>query len=168
MAHRGHRGGKVIDQLVWCGWGFSFPALSAGTSAQTFFAAQASPQTIMRTRGQLAAYMDTTLAPGIQVEIAVGIIIVPEGSGTTAAWDPIDDTNAPWMYYSRFMLGYEEYVTDVIDCPGITSYRETIDVKAMRKMKTDTEAQIVVRNATVLSAGAINLTATGRVLIGHR
>ena len=120
----------------------------------------------MRIRGELVAYIDAASAPTKLVDVAVGIALVPEGSGTTVLWSPITDEDAPWWYYERFVLGYEEMVTDVIDVPGITSFRSTIDVKGMRIIRPDVEAQIVVENATLQSASSVNVALTARVLFG--
>ena len=158
---------RKIDNLRWLGFRGEAAALSAGSSAVELVAAGPIPDTIMRTRGELVAYMDTTLAPGILVDVAVGFIIVPEGTGSTVLWAPITDPNAPWFFYSRFTLGYEEQVTDVIDAQGLTVYRQTIDSKAMRKSPPDTEIQMVTQNSTILSAGAVNVVAGGRILLGN-
>ena len=168
MARRRNTGGKVIDQTFWVGVGAAFPAQSAGAVAVANqpLSALATVRTIMRTRLNIVSYIDTASAPGKQVEIAVGGILVPEGTGTTVLWSPITDANAPWFFYTRFVIGYEEMVTDVIDIPGISSYREMIDSKAMRRVKADTETQIVVENATILTAASVNTVVTGRVLVG--
>jgi len=123
--------------------------------------------TIMRTRGQLMASIDGASAPGKAVRVGIGFVIVPEGTGSTVLWAPLTDPNAPWFFYSTFVLGYEEMVTDVVDVPGLSSYRETIDSKAMRKGPPDTEVQVVFENATILSASSVNLFVQGRFLLGN-
>jgi len=141
--------------------------VSAGSTALNFITATSDPpETLMRIRGELVAYIDAASAPTKLVDVAVGIALVPEGSGTTVLWSPITDEDAPWWYYERFVLGYEEMVTDVIDVPGITSFRSTIDVKGMRIIRPDVEAQIVVENATLQSASSVNVALTARVLFG--
>ena len=170
MAHprasRGRRG-REIESTRWSGGSVLFSAQSAGTAAAVFINASADPpETLMRMRGELTAYLDSTSAPGGLIEVGIGVALVPEGSGTTVTWSPLTDDDAPWWYYDRFVLGYEEMVADVIDVPGITSFRKTIDVKGMRIIRPDVEAQIVVENVTLLNADGVNLQVSARVLFG--
>jgi len=158
---------RKIDNVRWIGWGAGVAALSAGQDAQVVLTATAIPDIIMRTRGQLFAYIDAAQAPASLIEVAVGFILVPQGTTTAVLWSPITDPNAPWFWYTRFALGYEEYVIDVIDAPGASVYRETIDSKAMRKAPPDTEVQMVVEQATLNGAASVNLHTSGRFLIGN-
>jgi len=120
----------------------------------------------MRIRGELVAYIDGLQAPPALVDCAVGVHIVPGGSGTTVTAAPITDPNAPWLLYERFTLGYEEYVTDVIDNPGLTMFRKVIDVKGMRIIRPDVEMQVVFQNATLAGAASVNFSLAARVLFG--
>ena len=120
----------------------------------------------MRTRGEMLAYLPGAAGPSIWVDVAVGFALVPEGTGTTVLWFPITDANAPWLYYERFSLAHDEKVTDVIGIPDATSFRKTIDVKAMRIVRGDMELQAVFEQATLGTAGAVDLTAAGRFLMG--
>ncbi len=163
MARR--RSGKKIDFVHWTGFQDSFNGQAAGSIAKTLFAAQHDPETLMRTRGSLLTYLDTTQAPGGQILVGAGMILVPEGTSTTVLWSPLTDPDAPWIWYSAFGLGYEEYVTDVIDCPQATSHREVIDSKAMRIVRNQ-EIQMVVENVTTGSAAAFNMVIGGRSLFG--
>ena len=158
------RRSKVVNRH-WIGFtsGANFTGLGAGSAAATLLPAQHDRETLMRTRGNLLAYLDGIVAPGGAVSVSVGMILVPEGTGTTVLWDPFSDDDAPWFYYSEFVLGYEEMVTDVIDVPGATAFREVIDSKAMRRVRNQ-EIQMVVTNTTLLTARSINLFATGRIL----
>ncbi len=158
---------RKIDNLRWLGFNTTFAALSAGAVATTALAASQLPDTVMRTRGSIAAYLDSVSAPGGLVRVGVGLIVVPEGTGSTVLWSPLTDRNAPWFWYTVFTLGYEEMVADVIDVPGMTSYREAIDSKAMRRSPPDTEIQCVAENATILNADGVNVTVDGRILLGN-
>ncbi len=80
--------------------------------------------------------------------------------------NPLTDPEAPWLFYERFALGYEEMVTDVIDVPGITTFRKVIDNKAMRILPEGREVQLVTSNVTVLSAGSFNGVFGFRMLLG--
>ncbi len=166
MARR--HGAKKIAFTSWLNFQLNANGLAVGgTAASTAFIAGAQASTLMRTRGNLVAWYDGVQAPGTSTRVAVGLIVMPEGQGTTVVSSPVTDPNAPWFYYSIFTLGYEETVVDTIDIPGLTSYRETIDSKAMRIIRADREVQFVVETASVIGAGsAVNVAMDGRALVG--
>ena len=147
----------------WTGFTGSAGSMAAGNAAVTLNAAQHNPETLMRMRGSVTAYVDGVQAPGTGAIISLGIIQVPEGTGTTVLWDPGTDLDAPWIWFDCFLLAYEEYVTDVIDSPGMTSYRSVIDSKSMRRLR-NTELQLVFNNTTFSSALSINALVAGRLL----
>ena len=161
------RGEKKIHFTRWDRGAVQFAAFSAGTSAVTFVTTGTQPATIMRIRGHLLAFLDTTQAPGTLIQIGIGLIVMPEGQSTTVVSSPITDDNAPWMWYESFALGYEEMVTDVIDVPTAAAIRIPIDNKAMRILRPDRELQLVVENATLGNAGSVNIVFTGSVLFGE-
>ncbi len=159
------RSGKKIDFVHWTGaTGTSF-AQSAGSVAVLLASALHEPETILRMRGSLLSFVDGVQAPGGSVVVSVGIILVPEGTSSTVLWSPITDRDAPWIWIDQFSLGYEEMVTDVIDVPGLTSYRSVIDNKAMRIIRNQ-EIQLVVEQATLGTALSINTVVQLRVLSG--
>jgi len=159
------RSGKKIDFVHWTGFTEATAAQSAGVVASTAFAAQHDPETLMRTRGNLLAYVDSTSAPGGLIDVGIGMIPVPEGTGATVLWSPITDDDAPWFWIERFSLGYEEAVTDVIAMQEAMAFRVSIDSKAMRILRNQ-EVQIVYENVTVLTALAFNAQVSGRCLFG--
>ncbi len=163
MARR--RSGKKIDFLHWTFGSGQSLAQSAGTAADTIAAAQHLPETIMRTRGQITSYLDTAQSGGQLVSMGVGLVLVPEGTGSTVLWSPITDSEAPWLWVNYFALGYEEMVTDVVDVPIITAYRAEIDSKAMRRI-VNMELQVVFENVTIGSAAGVNTLVQVRVLTG--
>ena len=163
MARR--RSGKKIDFVHWTYNSAANAAQAAGSSALTWSAAQHDPETILRFRGHLSAFKDGVGTPGQWASIGIGMILVPEGTSTTVLWSPITDGDAPWIWVSYFELAYEEMVTDVVDVPGMSSYRETVDNKAMRIVRNQ-EVQIVAENATLGSALSVNWALSGRVLTG--
>ena len=148
----------------WTGFGQGFLAFSAGTNAALVNMAIHGRETLLRIRGELSAWMDTTSVPPLAVQIGIGLILVPEGTGSTVLWSPLTDIDAPWFWYETFLLAYEEMVTDVVDVPGMTSFRKTIDSKAMRIVRPDVELQLVVENVTLAGAAAVNVHAGGRIL----
>ncbi len=121
--------------------------------------------TILRTRGELVVSVDGTSAPGALALISCGLIIVPEGTGTTVLQSPFTDANADWFWYQQITVGYEEMVTDVVDVPGITSARVPVDSKAMRIGVPDTEVQFVAENTTLATAEVVNISLALRFLV---
>ena len=169
MAHRGtHRAfparRKRAANLHWTLISGRFGAQAAGTAALTLVAAAHIRETCIRMRGTLSAFIDAVQVPGREILISVGVVLVPEGTGTTVLWSPFTDGDAPWMYWSSFVLAYEEMVTDVIDVGNMTSYREVIDNKAMRIVRPDTEIQLVVENTTLGTAAPANVNFVARAL----
>ncbi len=161
------RPGKTIDNLRWAGGtSMTFSGISAGSSALTALSAGVPRETIMRTRGDVTAYLDGTTGPGVGVVVSMGLVLVPEGHGTTGIWDPFNDAEAPWFWYQEVFLGYEEMVTDVIDVPTLTGHRIIVDSKAMRRANVDEEVQFVMTNTTSLVADSVNVSANFRFLLG--
>ena len=161
------RPAKKIHTLRWAGDNLNLLAQAAGSTAGAVLGAGSPAETILRTRGWFQAWLDGAQAPGVTVLVSAGLILVPEGQGSTVIWDPFNDANAPWMWYTEFVLGYEEMVTDVVGIPGMMSARIEVDGKAMRKGSPDEELQLVVTNTTLGIASSINSALTGRVLLGH-
>ncbi len=166
MARR-RRSGKKIDFVHWDGTRGVALTLSAGSAGQLIAAAGLQkPETLMRTRGNVLVFVDATAVPGTMVEVGLGLHVVPAGTGTTVTVAPLTDPGAAWFWYERFMIGYEEMVTDVIDVPGATSFRTQIDSKAMRIIGIEEEIQFVAENQTVNAAETVNVGASFRFLFG--
>ncbi len=157
--------GKVVDVLRWAGSNHFVSALAGGSIAQTFITDGAT-ETIMRIRGELTAWFDNAAAPARTVDVAVGALVVQAGSGTTVIQAPITDPDAPWLFYERFTLGYEEMVLDVIDVPIMSGVRKTIDNKAMRILRPGREVQLVFQQATLSGAQGVNISWSNRTLLG--
>ena len=154
---------KVVNRH-WSGFTLiSFFGVSAGTSAQVIVEVQHDRETLIRTRGSMVGWVDGAEAPAVAAQISVGLILVPEGTQSTVLWSPLTDSDAPWFYYSTFLLGYEEYVVDVIQNPVISGFREVVDSKAMRRVRNQ-EIQMVVENTTLAGALTANVWMGGRFL----
>ncbi len=158
--------GRKIDTVHWTYGSFSALALTGGsTAAINVLAAQHLPETVLRTRGEWAASIDGTQAPAKLTALGVGLILVPEGTGTTVLWSPITDGDAPWFWVDYAMVGYEEAVADVIDVPVLSGVRRVIDSKGMRRSR-NMEIQFVAENATVSGAVTVNIAGQARFLAG--
>ncbi len=165
MANRG-RHAKKIDTVHWTGWTFSAAAVNAGTPvAVTVAAAQHLPETLMRIRGEWVAALDGAQTGGQGVSVSAGMILVPEGTGTTVLWAPSTDADAPWIWWDVMHLFYEEYIADVVVSQMVADGRRVIDSKAMRRIR-NTELQFVVENLTIANSAAIRMAGSVRVLSG--
>ncbi len=147
---------KKIDNVIWDLSANFIGSLSAGAQAINFAGVGTTPTTLLRQRGEVFGILDGTQVPGVAVRLTYGLIKVPEGSSTTVQYDPVADSNAPWIIYGAGHLAYEEMVTDVIDVPSLTGFRERIDGKAMRRIRPDEELQWVFTNTTLNSAGNVS------------
>ena len=163
MARR--RSGKKIDFVHWAGLQFNFSALAAGVGGGTLSPAQHDPETLLRIRGNWYAYADGAGAPSRLALLTMGIIIVPEGTGTTVLWSPFTDPDAPWIWTDCLAIGQEEQVVDALSVQAIAGVQRTVDNKAMRIVRNQ-ELQIVVENTTLAGAISINTGFAGRVLSG--
>ncbi len=169
MGH-GRRSGfaKKIDTVHWTLAQNIFVAQAAGTVGATALAAQHLPETLLRIRGEWAAALDGVQAPGIGVTVTMGMILVPEGTGSTVLWSPNTDGDAPWIWWDAFHLIYEEAVVDVVASTDQVSARSrVIDSKAMRKNRNE-ELQVVLENVTIsgMVASSVHGVYTARVLAG--
>ncbi len=160
MAHQ-----KKIDTVHWTYGGATFLAATAGTVAALVYPAQHLPETLLRTRGELLVTTDGTQAPAKSALIGVGLILVPEGTGTTVLWSPVTDGDAPWFWIEYVTIGHEELVTDVLAIQALLAARIVIDSKAMRKVR-NREVQCVVENVTEEGAINANVFLNVRVLAG--
>ncbi len=158
---RTRRAGRRAD-LRWTFGSSSFAAQGAGSASNVIVSSGSTSQTLVRTRGNLLAYVDAAQVPGGLVQVAIGMLVVQAGSTATSL--PLTDGEAPFFYYDAFAIGYEEMVIDVVDVPGITSYRKEIDVKAMRVIRPDQDIVLIVEQASILSAQSINVNVTARFL----
>ena len=167
MANRSRRSGfeKKIDIVHWTYGSWSIGNLVAGQQAVNVLSAQHLPETLLRTRGGVSLTLDGAQASGVGVSLAMGLIVVPEGTGTTVLWSPITDGDAPWFWWDSRELLYEEAVADVVVSQNTMSYRVGIDSKAMRKIRNG-EIQFVVENATIQGASGVNVFGAARFLSG--
>ncbi len=147
------RHAKKIETVHWTLGQAASISLTAGSEAFTLLGAQHLPETQLRMRGEALAQLDGPIGPGLGVNLTMGVILVPEGTGTTVLWSPITDGDAPWIWWETFNLIYEELVIDVVGNPIGSAARRVVDSKAMRKVR-NMEFQIVVENATLTGFGA--------------
>jgi len=159
---------KKIDTVHWTLIQEQAIALSVGgTVGSTALPAQHLPETLMRIRGEWSATMAVNLADGSGAAVTAGLILVPEGTGTTVLWSPNTDGDAPWIWWDTFGLIYREYVTDAVASDAIANRARVIDSKAMRKVR-NRELQFVVENVDpgALTGVAVDVIMTARVLSG--
>ena len=151
---------KKIEAVHWTYGSWQVVNQGAGITAINVLPAQHLPETLLRTRGEWVAGFATVQAPGTGIAVAVGLIQVPEGTGSTALWSPITDGDAPWIWWDTMHLLYIEAVTDVIAVQEMMGGRRLVDSKAMRKFR-NTELQFVVEQATITGYSATNINTVG-------
>ncbi len=166
MPGRRGRFQKKIDYTHWTIGNAESGSLGAGSVGVTLFSAQHQPETLLRLRGNLLAKLEGVQSGGQGILVTCGIILVPEGTGTTVLWSPFTDADAPWIWFDGFYLGYEEYVIDVISAQCAACYRSVIDSKAMRIVRNQ-EVQAVFQNTTILTAASVRAQLVVRGLTGH-
>jgi len=156
---------KKIEVVHWTYGSFVFANQAAGAAAVNVLSAQHLPETLLRIRGEWVANISGAVSASRGIAVSIGLILVPEGTGTTVLWSPITDGDAPWIWWDTMHLLYDEAVIDVIGSQIAMAGRRVIDSKAMRKVR-NTELQCVVENATIITADSINAVGSIRVLSG--
>ena len=162
------RHAKKIDTVHWTTGDFRSAAQAAdGSVGLTVLGAQHLPETLLRIRGSYSVDMDGALAAGSGIQVALGLILVPEGTGGTVLWSPTTDGDAPWIWWDTVSLLYDEAVADVIGTQNVLCAMREIDSKAMRKVR-NTELQFVAETATIagFTARSVNIAGQVRVLAG--
>ena len=155
---------KLKNRYIWELSTGSFSGQAAGSSSLQFSSVGTIQTTLVRIRGEVMGYIDGAPTPGDLTVIHYGIILVEEGAGASTRYNPALDANAPWLLYGTASLGYEEMVTDVVDVPGITSFRHVIDNKAMRIIRPDQEMQFALFSTTTFTATPVNVAYSLRFL----
>ncbi len=157
---------KKISVVHWTPGVFqAFGMAAASPVGITAVAAQHLPETLLRTRGSYSATLDGALAPATGVQLSVGLILVPEGTGATVLWSPVADGDAAWIWWDTVTLLYEEAVTDVIASQNSMSAMRMIDSKGMRHVRNQ-EIQFVAESTTLETASAVNVAGACRFLTG--
>jgi len=157
---------KKIDSVHWTNFALFQASFAAGTAAILASAAQHLPETILRIRGELAIWPTSTGAPGRAAAIECGLILVPEGTGTTVLWSPGTDGDAPWIWWDSTLIAHEELVTDVVIAQNVISARKVVDSKAMRRVR-NMELQFVMENTTLATGLSVDVALNARVLAGQ-
>jgi len=167
MARRRTGFQKKIEVVHWTYGSFVVIGAGATAAAVEVLSAQHLPETLLRIRGEWATAFAPVLNPGIGAAVTVGLIQVPEGTGTTVLWSPITDGDAPWIWWDVLHLIYQESVVNAIASAATMSGRRVIDSKAMRKVR-NSELQFVVEAPTPvgLTQSTVDLAGSVRVLSG--
>ncbi len=159
---RSRSSGRRADYR-WTGGRQAFLAQATGSSQAVILTAGNTSQTLMRTRGTLVAFLDGVQTGGELLDIGIAMLV--QQAGATATSLPLTDPEAPFFYYDRFAIGYEEAVSDVVDMPGLSVYRATIDVKAMRVIRPDQEVILIVEAADIAGNANANISVAARFLL---
>ena len=157
------RHAKKIDTVHWTTSSLvSSIGQAAGTVGVNLMAAQHLPETLLRLRGSWSANIDGVNIPEEGIEIVCGIILVPDGTGTTVLWSPLSDGDAPWIWWDVVYLVYEEAVVDTVASQNTFSAIREIDSKAMRHIR-NTELQFVIERVAMTGLITVPSHVTARV-----
>ncbi len=157
-----NRTGRKPD-LHWVGLFAAGADDAIGASQAVVGAAKVSGrhETILRIRGNYGTFLgDTGAANGDTVRVAAGLLLIT--SGGTSASLPIDDPDAPWIWYDTVVLS-----RNVETASGALTRSHTIvvDNKAMRIIRGDQDLVFVVQSVDVAGAPTIGFNFAARMLM---
>jgi len=119
--------------------------------------------TLVRTRGGLSAWTDTSSSPGGFGTVVVGIMQVQTAAVTGSAVPaPGSDPSSDWLWWDTLHVGAS--AADVIG-EDITVDRLKVDSKAMRKLKNNMTVIIVAQLLTCEGTMVVNLCGSIRFLL---
>ena len=95
---------KKIDTVHWTVFQATQASLSAGSEGILLSQAQHLPETMLRLRGEWACCLAGAASDAVGALVTAGIILVPEGTGTTVLWAPQTDGDAPWIWWDTMSL----------------------------------------------------------------
>ena len=121
--------------------------------------------TLIRTRGRLTGFTDTSSTPGAFGVVGLGMIVVTASAaavGVTAIPTPLTDLGSDWLWWDSMTLGAD--AGDVIGSE-ITIDRLSIDSKAMRKIGNNQVVLLVAELLTCEGTLVVNLCGSQRFLL---
>ena len=154
--------------MSWRGVAIDLPDITVVTPLFSVVLSEAAIEefptpTLVRTRGGLSAWTDTSSSPGAFGSLVVGIMQVNSAAVTgTAVPAPITDIGTDWLYWDVFHVGAA--AGDVIG-EEITVDRKTVDSKAMRKLKNNSALILVAQLSTCEGTMVVNLCGAMRFLL---
>ena len=126
-----------------------------------------SSQTLMRVRGRVAVGLDVPSADAAMV-VGVGMIIGDANqvtAGSTAFPSPIEDLAADWLWHGLYPL--QSITGTQVDILGGQWWQETIDSKAMRKVKATEVIAVMVDGNILQGAPTADVILAARCLTGR-
>ncbi len=119
--------------------------------------------TLVRTRGGLTVYTDTSSTPGGFGVIGMGLIVVTSAAvAATGVPSPLSNTGNDWLWWDQFSVGAA--AADVIG-EEITVHRKIVDSKAMRKIGLNEVVVLVTELQTCEGTMVVNICGALRFLM---
>ena len=162
------RRGVGKTRYEWTAFANAAIGLAAGTATGFLLGVATQAETVMRIRGEILAVLDQTgLAANDRVLAAWGVMVMPAGSVAGGVIvSPQTNGEADWFAYGSIPLFAETAGADA-NVLGVLSGRQTIDSKAMRRMREGEEMVLVFENFDIAGAPAVSVTFGGRILTGE-
>ena len=139
--------------------------MAAATEVSLEIIAFNQAQTIVRTRGELAAFFDLSgSSAGDACVLGIGLMI--GSSGATIARSSIDEADYSWLWHKFVPLSTETVIGGAASDwgPLTASVRIEIDSKAMRRVKFSDLVFMVMETSSVSGAPIVNVVGGVRTL----
>ncbi len=165
MAFRGtgHRMSKKWDGFT--GSQLTLTADSTGLFTTSFAFSEA--RTILRVISNIIISPGTAPTVGDVCLIGLGLAVVSTDAftvGSTAMPDPLGEPQFPWLWWKSYPMQFNNVSTD--PSPAAASVRETVDARAMRKVKPREALCWIVEYFDIAGAPNIDVcVGTTRVLM---
>ena len=149
-----HRAGRPNDY----DWELSrgSAALPVATIVQFEAFTSETAETLVRVRGDVALWLDSTGATiGDLAVLAWGVIRSASGSSDVGV-SPLTEGGANWLAYGIATLGVEEITQ--LGVSGLSMLRFEVDSKAMRKLRENESLYVVFESVNISGSPAGNVS----------
>ncbi len=164
------RHSRTIDFKSWRGMTPLFTAVTTATTIVSPPLTPGEPVTILRCRGLIHAFLDSTRQVGDTISLTFGLGIVSQDAaalGASAMPDPGSEPDYPWLWWGTMFLD-GQLAAGGENPWGASAQKLEVDTKAMRKMKPRESLVWVMQSDTVAGAPVTEVRIhQTRVLVGQ-
>ncbi len=154
--------------MSWAGIALDLPDLTVVTPLLLTVISEADLEnfptpTLVRSRGRIRAYTDTSSTPGSFGVVTMGMIVIRKSALAGAAFpSPIQEGDSDWFWWDSLSVGSD--AADVIGST-VTVDRIVVDSKAMRKIGNNEVIVFVAELTTCEGTMVVNLCGSLRLLL---